>query len=1279
MALRGATSEDSTNLPKVDGQETVEAREEVEEWDPLPDQNFSERGPVKGGVEVYPLQPARRQRKATTPLLPEVAEIEGTLTAWKMPKEYTHGGGGAIKGLYVMFHGCNHGPLDWFDLPEERTIVSTLVNAGYAVLAPASKDRDSGCWKVKAGNGDIDPVKAVLWRWYRDWSISPTTPLFLFGASSGGNMATILASKGGFQLCDKRTTYVQVSGVMSQVSWGVPPTSYGKNCPPIGFMPMPKGEVDSGDEINENIPQIFGNSRKIPAQISSIAHYVRKSGGRPRMLLLPVGELSLYKAFFSDRVYEISPSQSERLYNALVATRAMQCKSKKLVGGEPECFLAANPREAPLTLDTLVTTYMATLHDSESEASQPDGSGNVNGNSNSTMSGAGAAAETNGSLQLFNRREDEQPAPGAPSGPLPILQPATGDGATGADQGGEKKVDMPAMSEHHATEVFRELLNVAWGAHELTADFSSAVLEGGSTLALTMDESLASAIAATQEQLGGLFQKPRLSEKLLSKAPFRFLHDVVSAVTASTGFAAGLYSGEELDSGSIKDKASKINYLDKIVALVGICSGHDIDVRPSKVVAGLEPEGTNALLTALGRCARSQDLDFDEAVRRALSGESPGQNPPPLRAEGGSGSGSGGDGRGARVGDGGGGAEETKAEVKVRSGEGDGGAGDGRRGSGAVADEKASAKQEIEQMGQAAKAMGVPQSRRLSSRAGGGRAEAKTRSNSLGTGGLGDDPSGIGGRDLTAQIEACTGDIAVTRQMLEAIISRPKLSDKLLNMPPFRFLHDIVSEVTRQTGFGQGLYSDDELDSGLVKAKPAKMAYLDKLIMLIGSSLNTLVEARPNKIVAGLEAENTNRMLQLLALAAVEKPDSSRAVAVVLDTAPVKRRSSTGSDVAGTAAAAATAVSATDRERDRPQQQEQPQQQQQQQQQRRASSATSDAIAPAAAAAAERGGSRGSSAGETKGDVGRQEAAEDKSGGDSARGDDSKDIGAAGTASVSAEPPRSMRPRTARRRPPAVKDDTKDFADSGRAQVPDDPTAAPKVANININIMMDGDGDQESDDEEVGEAVHVGGMAGGGSGAGAKGEGGHTAMVADILKEKEKAEERAKEADAEAKGRGDGQEAKGSASGSAGGGIRMGRLRGAGQRSSSSSAGGSKVAGGGGGATGYGDADVAKLKEAIQTLCQSTHPLGKCMDFVHEDLSLMSQEMDRWRALHKVKAKALEAERATTVAFLEPLKTQLRDLEDQLKESSMKIDGVKAGISANDKKINNLLKMMITS
>lgn len=31
-----------------------------------------------------------------------------------------------------------------FDLPEERTIVNLLVERGYAVVAPASKNRESG-------------------------------------------------------------------------------------------------------------------------------------------------------------------------------------------------------------------------------------------------------------------------------------------------------------------------------------------------------------------------------------------------------------------------------------------------------------------------------------------------------------------------------------------------------------------------------------------------------------------------------------------------------------------------------------------------------------------------------------------------------------------------------------------------------------------------------------------------------------------------------------------------------------------------------------------------------------------------------------------------------------------------------------------------------------------------------------------------------------------------------------------------------------------------------
>ncbi len=93
-------------------------------------------------------------------------------------------------------------------------------------------------------------------------------------------------------------------------------------------------------------------------------------------------------------------------------------------------------------------------------------------------------------------------------------------------------------------------------------------------------------IDETKMSLHGLFKRPRLTDKLLSKPPFRFLHDLVSAITANTGFAEGLYNEAEQDTATITDKASKIVYLEKLILLVGICSGKAINVLPSKILAG---------------------------------------------------------------------------------------------------------------------------------------------------------------------------------------------------------------------------------------------------------------------------------------------------------------------------------------------------------------------------------------------------------------------------------------------------------------------------------------------------------------------------------------------------------------------------------------------------------------------------------------------------------------------------------------------------------------------
>lgn len=138
---------------------------------------------------------------------------------------------------------------------------------------------------------------------------------------------------------------------------------------------------------------------------------------------------------------------------------------------------------------------------------------------------------------------------------------------------------------------------------------------------------------------------------------------------------------------------------------------------------------------------------------------------------------------------------------------------------------------------------------------------------------------------LDAEIEKCDGSEATSQAMLGELITRPKLTEKLLSKPPFRFLHDIVMEVIRATGFGRGLYSEVESDSANVTTREQKIDFLDKIIKLVGTQLNTLVEAKSLKIIAGLEPQSTNIFLQLLAVAAKHLPDSSANVNSVLEQA----------------------------------------------------------------------------------------------------------------------------------------------------------------------------------------------------------------------------------------------------------------------------------------------------------------------------------------------------------------------------------------------------------
>ncbi|XP_060805273.1 TRAF3-interacting protein 1 isoform X1 [Amyelois transitella] len=122
-------------------------------------------------------------------------------------------------------------------------------------------------------------------------------------------------------------------------------------------------------------------------------------------------------------------------------------------------------------------------------------------------------------------------------------------------------------------------------------------------------------IKATQTSLGKFVKRPPLSEKLLRKPPFRFLHDIVTTVLKSTGFFKGLFEPEELISDNVKDRDSKILFLSKVISVVGFATGKSLTIKPSKIVAGQEADKTNELLQALA-LALEKKISSDEAVRQ---------------------------------------------------------------------------------------------------------------------------------------------------------------------------------------------------------------------------------------------------------------------------------------------------------------------------------------------------------------------------------------------------------------------------------------------------------------------------------------------------------------------------------------------------------------------------------------------------------------------------------------------------------------------------------------
>ncbi|XP_044019312.1 TRAF3-interacting protein 1 [Aphidius gifuensis] len=132
---------------------------------------------------------------------------------------------------------------------------------------------------------------------------------------------------------------------------------------------------------------------------------------------------------------------------------------------------------------------------------------------------------------------------------------------------------------------------------------------------------LQESIKKTQDLLGKYIKKPPLTEKLLRKPPFRFLHDIVTAVVKETGFLKGLFNEFESNSVNIKEKDAKLSYLTKLIDVVKLITGNDIGVRASKIISGQEPIKTNELLQAIGKALNKKISSVEAIEHYKKSGE----------------------------------------------------------------------------------------------------------------------------------------------------------------------------------------------------------------------------------------------------------------------------------------------------------------------------------------------------------------------------------------------------------------------------------------------------------------------------------------------------------------------------------------------------------------------------------------------------------------------------------------------------------------------------------
>ena len=110
-----------------------------------------------------------------------------------------------------------------------------------------------------------------------------------------------------------------------------------------------------------------------------------------------------------------------------------------------------------------------------------------------------------------------------------------------------------------------------------------------------------------------------------------------------------------------------------------------------------------------------------------------------------------------------------------------------------------------------------------------------------------------------------------------------------------------------------------------------------------------------------------------------------------------------------------------------------------------------------------------------------------------------------------------------------------------------------------------------------------------------------------------------------------------------------------------------------------GPADMEKLRATIQLLVQHTGPLGSCMDFIQEDVGVMTTELRKWEEDCVRYETRLEEEKVKSQAMLKPLTMELLEITEQANEQHERIATLKASIARKEERILQNLKQIVSA